>query len=405
MNKVPEGKDTAMTYSIYLALLLATVGGRGDRRRRPRQPLDLTDVLEARLGPHPRLWSKAFAAARCRRRPPRSSRGHLQQATRELGRVVGAVDLQPPGAGRPGSLADRSPRRGQPFRRLAKKTPQQVSTLFGTISLAALGYRAAPADGGAGAVPAVPALGLVHGATPALVERVAPTRRRAGRPQKRTLARLRQEHGVGWGVKRLRQVTEFVAQAMEDHRHEVQAEQVLRRLTQAQASRGQAQAGARVGRDGITLGLRIKGSTLFEVATTATLSVYDRRGKRLGTVYLAYTPEPGQATMSSELTRLLAGGVAAWQGPLPRLCYVTDAGDNETTYYRKVLQPAAPPAHGQAFEVDWVVDYYHARAVVDDGGGVVRHGAGVVGLGAEDAEVAAEAGRRGPGAALGGGVA
>jgi len=31
--------------------------------------------------------------------------------------------------------------------------------------------------------------------------------------------------------------------------------------------------------------------------------------------------------------------LAAWSGPLPRLCYVTDAGDQETAYYRKVLRP------------------------------------------------------------------
>ena len=69
-----------------------------------------------------------------------------------------------------------------------------------------------------------------------------------------------------------------------------------------------------VGRDGITLGVRIKRGNLFEVATTGTVSVLDRRGRRLGTVYLAYTPESGQTTMSRELTRLLREVLTALAG-------------------------------------------------------------------------------------------
>jgi hypothetical protein len=115
-----------------------------------------------------------------------------------------------------------------------------------------------------------------------------------------------------------------------------------------------------VGRDGITLGLQIKGCSIYEVATTGTLTVYDRRGRRLGTVYLAYPPEPGQPTMSAQLTRLLEEVLRRWDGPLPRLSYVTDAGDNETTYYRKVLRRLRHPRTGRRLEWYWVVDYYHA---------------------------------------------
>jgi hypothetical protein len=174
------------------------------------------------------------------------------------------------------------------------------------------------------------------------------------------LARLRREHGVGWGVKRLRQVAEFVAAAMEEHRPPAQAEQVLGWLAQAESSRGRHRPVLSVGRDGITLGLQIKGCSIYEVATTGTLTVYDRRGRRLGTVYLAYTPEPGQATMSTQLTRLLEEVLRRWDGPLPRLSYVTDAGDNETTYYRQVLRRLRHPRTGRRLEWYWVMDYYHA---------------------------------------------
>jgi hypothetical protein len=131
-------------------------------------------------------------------------------------------------------------------------------------------------------------------------------------------------------------------------------------LEQAQASRGRHKPVLCVGRDGITLGIRIKGGAIYEVATTATLSVYDRHGRRLGTVYLAYTPQPGQATMSTQLTRLVQEVLRRWSGPLPRLSYVTDAGDNETTYYRAVLRPMRHPVTGQRLLWLWVVDYYHA---------------------------------------------
>jgi hypothetical protein len=115
-----------------------------------------------------------------------------------------------------------------------------------------------------------------------------------------------------------------------------------------------------VGRDGISLGLRLRHGTLFEMATTATVSVLDRRGKRLGTVYLGYTPEPLQGTLSRGLTRLLREVLRHWEGPLPRLCYVTDAADNETAYYDKVLSRMKQPRTAAALGWIGVVDYYHA---------------------------------------------
>jgi hypothetical protein len=171
---------------------------------------------------------------------------------------------------------------------------------------------------------------------------------------------LRQDHGVGWGVKKLRQVTAAVSQAMAGERHEVQVAKLLELLGQASASTGKHKPVLSVGRDGITLGVRCQGGSLFEVASTGTVTVLDRRGRRLGTVYLAYTPEFGQKTMSTELTRLLRDVLKRWQGPLPRLCYVTDAGDNETTYYDKVLCRMKHPGSGAKLEWIRVVDYYHA---------------------------------------------
>jgi CheY-like chemotaxis protein len=128
----------------------------------------------------------------------------------------------------------------------------------------------------------------------------------------------------------------------------------------AQASRGRHRPVLSAGRDGITLKVRCKGFALFEVAAVGTLSVYDRRGQRVGTVYLAQPPEPGQATMSKQLTDLLVEVLRRWQGPLPRWCYVTDAGDNETAYYKKHLRRLRHPVTGRRLQWHWIVDYYHA---------------------------------------------
>jgi hypothetical protein len=158
----------------------------------------------------------------------------------------------------------------------------------------------------------------------------------------------------------LRQVAQAIAPALVAQRQEVQVERLLALLQQASDSRGPHKPVLSVGRDGITLGVRCKGGSVFEVATTGTVTVLDRRGRRLGTIYLAYTPEPGQGQMSQALTRLLRAVLERWQGPLPRLCYVTDAGDNETTYYEKVLRRWQHPRTGVPLEWIRVVDYYHA---------------------------------------------
>jgi hypothetical protein len=347
-----------MTYSIYLALALATAG-RDDPEGAAEATPDLPDVLDPTLGRVRDLVERLrhgplspLVAAQFEK--------DLQQLTRELGRVVAqwAYNHLEPAAAQDAPAEVHCA--GSRFRRLAKKTPQQVDTLFGTITVRRLGYRAAPAEGEPVLFPLCRALGLVHGATPALVERAAHYQAESGATQRQTLARLRREHGVCWGVQRLRQVAEFVAAAMEEQRPQAQAEQVLGWLAQAESSRGRQRPVLSVGRDGITLGLQIKGCSIYEVATTGTLTVYDRRGRRLGTVYLAYTPEPGQPTMSTQLTRLLEEVLRRWDGPLPRLSYVTDAGDNETTYYRKVLRRLRHPRTGRRLEWYWVVDYYHA---------------------------------------------
>jgi len=179
------------------------------------------------------------------------------------------------------------------YTRLNRKTPQNVWTLFGQIRLHRAGYRPTDKSGDATIFPLALALGLIGGASPALAERAGALMGDSGMTQQAVLRRLKQDHGVGWGVKKLRQVTAFLATELAEQRHEVQVEKLLELLRQAAASRGRHKPGLSVGRDGITMGMRCQGGSVHEVATCGTVTVFDRRGKRLGTVYLAYVPEFG----------------------------------------------------------------------------------------------------------------
>lgn len=350
-----------MNYSMYLLLTLATLPEpHGDDAPvlRDAEPT-LPDVLAPTLQRLQQLID-TFRAQPLSPTHARAFERQLQEILREGGRVVvqhAYNHLEPTDVG---TLPKHVHWEATLYTRLNAKTAQNAWTLFGPIRLWRVGYRPTDKGGDPTLFPLPRALGLVHGASAALAERAARVLGESGMTQQRTLDRLRQEHGVGWGVKKLRQVTATLAAALAEQRHDAQVARLLTLLEQASAATGKHKPVLSVGRDGITLGIRCKGLSVFEVASTATVSVLDRRGKRLGTVYLAYTPEPGQGTLSQQLTRLLRGVLRRWQGPLPRLCYVTDAGDNETTYYDKVLARMTHPRTGVALGWIRVVDYYHA---------------------------------------------
>jgi hypothetical protein len=115
------------------------------------------------------------------------------------------------------------------------------------------------------------------------------------------------------------------------------------------------------GRDGIMIPMRQGG---YQEASTATLSVYDRQRRRLGTIYLGQMPEEKQQTLSRTLTDLLGALLTAWQGPLPRLAYITDKGSAPDNYYRRVLKKMKHPRDGQALVWEWVLDFYHVCSYV-----------------------------------------
>lgn len=238
--------------------------------------------------------------------------------------------------------------------RRSRKTPTTIATLFGKVSLRRFIYQAVEA-GEAGIFPLQIALGVTAGqATPALADVVG--RLMADLPQQQVLAVLRERYGVCWSVATLRKVTGSLAEALAPLRQEAQVSYWVGLLDQAAKATKHGRPSLVVGRDGIMIPMR----RAWEEASTASITVYDQAGKRWGTTYLGYMPEAGQETMTRQLTQLLTAVLAAWNGPLPRLHYVTDAGHHPQDYFRTVLCRMQHPTTNARLRWSWSVDFFHA---------------------------------------------
>jgi hypothetical protein len=238
------------------------------------------------------------------------------------------------------------------------KSPRRVHTLFGTILLRRCLYRPVSKDLGLPCqVPLERSLGLFFNATPALAEASSRYLAGAGATQQFVIAELKARHNVSIGVGQLRKMAGQFAASMAEARQNCQADRLLKLLDQAQRSKGRTRPLISFGRDGITL--REHENAVFEVASAATVTVWDRSGKRLGSVFLGYAPESLQLNMTQQLTGLILEILRRWQGLMPRLAYITDAGDNESNFYEKVLRPMKHPVTGERVEWERVVDFYH----------------------------------------------
>jgi hypothetical protein len=243
--------------------------------------------------------------------------------------------------------------------RINKKTPARIATRFGTITLRSF-YYLNEEDGEPGLHPLQVRLGIGAGsATPALLERVA--RLAVDHTQSEVRAWLRREHQLVWSNTRLRTALAGFGQALAPFRADLQKARLLTWLAQAEQARGRQRPVLAVGRDGIMIPMRPGG---YQEASTATLSVYDRRRRRLGTIYLGQMPEEKQATLSRTLTDLLRATLSAWHGPVPRLAYVTDKGSAPDDYYRRVLKKMEHPREGRPLNWEWVLDFYHVCSYV-----------------------------------------
>ena len=239
---------------------------------------------------------------------------------------------------------------------------RNLNCLFGPIRVSRWLYE--PLDGLSlpALFPLERCLGIVAGvATPRLADLVA--RLSVDFTQRQVLETLCQQHHVVWGAATLRRVTKAMAEGIAPYQHAARVEMLLGWLKQAAKGCGPVRFTLAVGRDGLMLPIRGKGT--YKEAATATVSVFSRWGKRLGTVYLGQMPESGQGTLSDELTRLLHDVLAQWQGAPPRLVYITDAGFHPRDYFENVLSRMLDPQRaGRYLRWEWTVDYYHACTYV-----------------------------------------
>src|SRR3984893_725518 len=183
----------------------------------------------------------------------------------------------------PEQLAD-SPQRlrraGQEYRR-RPKSRNRIGTLFRAIELRRYLYEAAE-PGERSLLPLELQLGIEAGlATPALAERVGLWSAEHEQEGVRTL--LVQEHTVSWSVKSLRKVTASLRDGLASFREEAQVARLLELLAKAFASKGKHRPVLAAGRAGGDVAIRQDG---YHEGATATVSVLDRRGRRLGRVYL-----------------------------------------------------------------------------------------------------------------------
>jgi hypothetical protein len=243
------------------------------------------------------------------------------------------------------------------YRRRPKSPRRNLDSLFGPVRLWRYRYEAAT-PGEPSRFPLEERLGLqAQRATPALAERAAWWS--VGHTQAQVLAVLRRDHGVCWSVATLRGLTQSLSAGLAEHREAAQLAKLQTWLQAAEASAGPHRPVLSVGRDGVMVPVR--GDTEYREAATGTLSVLDRRGRRVGTVYLGRMPEKGQKTLSRQMTRLITRLLAALVGPLPRLHYVTDGGHEPTRYFRQVLRKLPDPRRlGRLLSWTWVIDFYHA---------------------------------------------
>jgi hypothetical protein len=248
-------------------------------------------------------------------------------------------------------------RDGECYRLRPKSPRRRLDSFFGPVRLWRYRYEALT-SGEPSRFPLEERLGIeAQRATPALAERAAWLA--VGHTQAQTLAILRRDHGVCWSVQTLRRVTQSLSAGMAEHREAAQVARLRQWLQQAEAGVGPHRPALSVGRDGVMIPLR--GDSAYREAAAGTVSVIDRRGRRLGTVYLGQMPETGQRTLSRQLTALITGLLATLAGAWPRLHYVTDGGHEPTRYFRQVLRKMPDPRRaGRRLVWTWVIDFYHA---------------------------------------------
>jgi hypothetical protein len=220
-----------------------------------------------------------------RRADPTPRAGHRfearsQESLRELGRIILEWTLNHIAPHDRKDLPARIESHGTWYRRRSRTPDRSVATLVGTITRWRRLYQDVH-----GVEPSLfpleIRLGLEAGrAAPALAERAA--RAAVTLPRDAVSAVWRDDHGVRWSATSLRAVIAGLAAGMGGHRHGAQVDRLLCWPEQADRSSGGRKPVLALGRDGLMLPIR--GPARYREGAAATVSVYDRRGRRPGTV-------------------------------------------------------------------------------------------------------------------------
>jgi hypothetical protein len=242
---------------------------------------------------------------------------------------------------------------GECYRR-NRRTSNSIDSQFGPITFERWFYQNTQ-KGSPGLAPLDVRLGIVaNRVTPALAEVTG--RLAADLPQQAALAMLRERFAVSPSVEAYRRVVADLATQVRCVHDDEAVGQLIDWIEQAEQSDGKHRVLLQVGRDGVFVQTR----PCWEEASCGTLAVYDRNGKRLGTIYLGQMPERDQPTMTKRLTHVIEGVLRGIGGEVPTLRYVTDAGCHPQSFFKNVLSKMKHPVTGRCLKWNWGVDFFHA---------------------------------------------
>jgi hypothetical protein len=198
-------------------------------------------------------------------------------------------------------------------------------------------------------------LGLVaERVSPGLAHRLG--RLAADLPQQSALEQLREQFNVKLSVDAYRRIVDDLSVEVGYLHDEQVVEQLVQWIEISNQTKGKHDVLLLVGRDGVHVPMR----GCWKEAACATLAVYDRNRKRLGTAYLGEMPQKNQERMTERLTKVLQGVLTKAGKQTLKLRYVTDAGCLPQSYFRKVLSKMKHPLTGEVLNWSWGVDFFHA---------------------------------------------
>ncbi|WP_150122566.1 transposase [Rhodopirellula islandica] len=190
--------------------------------------------------------------------------------------------------------------------------------------------------------------------SPALADAVG--RLAAEMPQQAAIEQIAERFDVKMSVDAYRRNVDNIHRLTSEHSDEQAIEQLILWTAAANQSQGERCVLLQLGRDGVHVPLRPG----WKESGCATLSLFDRKGRRLGTIYLGEAPRKDQLFLTRRLDRILKAYFTRLPCEVPVLRYVTDAGALPQSYFKNTLAQMKHPVSGEPLSWSWGVDFFHA---------------------------------------------